>query len=347
MAEEFSGKTKGWLSRLPRWARILLLGLLSVLITKAYESLVDGQTLDRAVAYQEQALSSLQTVTPQATWLLFRQSLGYNTSAALKKSKPYQDALKRCREIGGQQLSGYLERHPEIGALKVRSDGEALCIPALEPLQPGETEPFIPGEKPDGLARLPMDEILRLPPVQGQCKIAYDFAQRAQTDCMNASTGSVAGWGQAIFSASRGVDYTIGRLAVSALAPAAAMADIVRHNYVDWSPGVIFRVVLLVFGLALSMWLAAKLLDAAGANLVTLAASAAFVPAFAIIFATLGAVLSWYAAAAALYIGQGLIKLVLIPLAVTGGFLTTTAFGAFLEAGKHQTTKLASKKLDI
>ena len=86
MAEEFSGKTKGWLSRLPRWARILLLGLLSVLITKAYESLVDGQTLERAVAYQEQALASLQTVTPQATWLLFRQSLGYNTSAALKKS---------------------------------------------------------------------------------------------------------------------------------------------------------------------------------------------------------------------------------------------------------------------
>ncbi len=347
MAEEFSGKTKGWLSRLPRWARILLLGLLSVLITKAYETLVDGQTLERAVAYQEQALSSLQTVTPQATWLLFRQSLGYNNNAALKSSKSYQDALKRCREIGGQQLVGYLERHPEIGALQVRGDGEALCIPALKLLQPGEEAPFIPGEKPDGLARLPADEALRLPLVQGLCKMAYDFADLAQTECMKASTGSVAGWGQAVFSASNGVDYTIGRLTVKAFAPAAALADIVRHNYIDWSPGVIFRVVLLVLGLAVSVWLAEKMLDAFGVNLVTLAASAAFVPAFAIIFATLGAVLSWYAAAAALYIGQSFVKLILIPLAVTGGFLTTTAFGAFLEAGKHQTTKLASKKLDI
>ncbi len=347
MAEEFSGTAKGWLSRLPRWARLLLLGLISVLLTKAYETLADGQTLEKAVSYQEQALSSLQTVTPQATWLLFRQSLGYDTSAALKDSKPYQDALKRCQEIGGQQLAGYLERHPEIGTLQVREDGEALCIAALEPLPPGEEAPFIPGEKPDGLARLPADEALRLPPVQGQCQMAYDFADFAQTECMKASTGSVAGWGQAVFNASNGVSYTIGRLTVKAFAPAAAMADIVCHNYVDWSPGVIFRIVLLVFGLAVSVWLAAKMLNAFGANLLTLAASAAFVPAFAILFATLGAVLSWYAATAALYIGQSFIKLILIPLAVTGGFLTTTAFGAFLEAGKHQTTKVASKKLGI
>ena len=347
MAEEFSGTAKGWLSRLPRWARLLLLGLLSVLITKAYETLVDGQTLEKAVAYQEQAMSSLQTVTPQATWLLFRQSLGYDTSAALKNSKPYQDALNRCQEFGGEQLAGYLDRHPEIGALQVREDGEALCIAAIEPLQPGEEAPFIPGDKPDGLARLPADEALRLPPVQGQCQMAYDFANRAQSECMKAAAGSVDGWGQAVLNASQNVSYTIGQWVFKAIAPAAAMADVVRHNYVDWSPGVIFRVVLLVLGLAVSVWLAAKMLDAFGANLVTLAASAAFVPAFAILFATLGAFLSWYAAAAALYISQSFIKLILLPLAVTGGFLTTTAFGAVLEAGKQQTTKAASKKLGI
>lgn len=164
---------------------------------------------------------------------------------------------------------------------------------------------------------------------------------------MKAAAGSVDGWGQAVLNASQNVSYTIGQWVFKAVAPAAAMADVVRHNYVDWSPGVIFRVVLLVLGLAVSVWLAAKMLSAFGANLVTLAASAAFVPAFAILFATLGAVVSWYAATAALYISQSFIKLILIPLAVTGGFLTTTAFGAFLEAGKQQTTKAASKKLGI
>lgn len=347
MTDENSAEIKSWLARLPRWARLLLLGLLSVLLTKAYETIADGQTLDKAVAWQEQALASLQTVTPQATWLLFRQSLGQDVSEAQKESKPYQDALARCTSTGNTALADYLARHPEIGTVQARENGTAICQPVVEPLLPGEEAPFVPGDKPDGLASLPADEALRLPPVQGQCQQAYDFANREKAACMKAATGSVDGWGLAVLNSSQHVSYTVGQWVMKSIAPAAALADIVRNNYVDWSPGVIFRVVLLGIGLIAALWLAAMLLNSAGANLVTLAASAAFVPAFAIVFATIGAVLSWYIAAGALYIGQGVIKLILIPLAVTGGFLTTTAFSAFMEAGKHQTTKLASKKLNI
>jgi hypothetical protein len=329
-----------------RWVRFLLFLVLTVLSTKAYEIASDRATLDAAVAYQESAVASLGKATPQSTYLLFKESLGYDVSESRNASRAYRDAAARCHPAGEAALSAYLSLHPGIGRVFVANDGTAACIP-------GTTLNLLLGGPESSVAEQAFGTRIGLSlMVPSQCKAADDYAAAAEAHCIGAYTGVVEGWGQQLSENARKTDFFYWSLALRSLAPGAALADIVVHNFVEWSPGVVFRWLLLAAGIAASISIVMKCasifgLDSLAGVFLFILFSAAAIPAGSVIIFTVGALAAYYAAGASLWLSGDFLKLFVVPLVLNAGFLVQTAYATMLEAAKHKVDTTITKTLDL
>jgi hypothetical protein len=336
-----------------RWVRFLLKGLALLLIAKTFELASSRATLDAAVTYQSAAVASLEKATPQSTYLLFKESLGIEVSS-LDAKLASQKAATRCRPAAAAALSSFINEHPGIGEVFVAGNGTAFCIPETNQNQRLDTidkSAIVPSfESESGL----LTGLLAVG--SGKCKPADDYAAAAMARCVGTSTGTVSGWGKQLFDQAGKSDFFYWGLALGSLAPGAALADVMVHNFAEWSPGVLFRWLLLAAGAAASFALVKKCGSffgnngsgngsLAGAVLFILFAAAA-IPSGTVIISTIGAFAAYCVASAALWLFGGFVKLVILPLVLTGGFFIQTAYGAVLEAGRHEIDSTVTKALD-
>jgi hypothetical protein len=331
---------------LNRWVRLFLFGLASLLVTRAFEFLSDKATLDAAVNYQIAALASLGKATPQSTYYLFKESLGYDVSESRNGSPAYREVVSQCSRVGGAALATYLEQHRGIGSVYVAKNGSASCIPA-----PGAS-PLLDLADKSAADAINGPLVTLLPMDKSKCAQAEEYAQEAKANCLGAFTGSVDGWGKSLLEQASAEKFVYWGLVQRSLAPAAALADVVVHNLAGWSPGVVFRWLLLAAGLAASyalVRLCAPLFGESGplASVLLILFAIALIPSGAVVFSALGALAAFYIASAALWLFGSFVHLVILPLTLTGGFFAATAYGAVLEAGKHEIDTTLTSSLDL
>lgn len=329
-----------------RWVRLLMFGLASLFVTKAFEFLTDKATLDAAVNYQIAAVASLGKATPKATYYLFKESLGYDASESRNGSPAYQEAFGRCSRVGGTALSSFLDQHRGIGSVYVAENGSASCIP--EPA----ASPLLDLADKSASDAIEKPSVIILPMDRGQCAVAEEYAAAAKAECINEFTGAVGGWGKEMIVQASAAKFAYWGLAQRSLAPAAALADVAIHNLLQWSPGVVFRWLLLALGLIASIAivrLCTPYFSHSGplASFLLILTAVAAIPCGAVIFSTLGALVAYYAANAALWLFGSFVQLVILPLTLTGGFFAATAYGAVIEAGKHEINTSLTKSLDL
>jgi hypothetical protein len=189
---------------------------------------------------------------------------------------------------------------PDVATPAVdRSSGKPYCIPVATG-QPRSTLDIL---KEHGLI-LPESPAFRrdLTPDSYLCIEASNAQASVEDACLATIPGEVGFWGARLGAYADTVEFPYVRSALTALRPLAAMADVVWTNLLDWSSAAVLRLMLVVAGGLLSLWLVVRFLLPTGSPLLALFALVVVTPLGSLAFAT---GLNW----AALEFARGLLKL--------------------------------------
>jgi hypothetical protein len=241
------------------WAELFVVCLVSVLAAQLFARFASPAAVEAARSYQTRALNELEAATPLQTYRLFRQSMG--DAEADPKAPSGQMVLARglCGMVGDLQIAILLRDRPAEGRLVVVPGGRLRC------------EPPVVGDAPSALDLLRQNGLI-LPDARGlsaafgltpaACIFVLNEAADARNACLASIPPDVAGWGARVAAYSEGFRFAPVRAFLWLLQPLAALADVVWHNYLDWAPGALLRLMLVGIGLLLTVRLALRIFPA-------------------------------------------------------------------------------------
>jgi hypothetical protein len=257
-APESDGKGKSSRSRWRYWIELFVVCLLSVLAAKAVDKFASPETLAAAKRYQAAAMAEVMQITPAQTYELFMQSMGLSAPDARTDKDRFVAAERLCTIAGQLQFATTALAEPRDGTLMVDGLGKLDCAP-ITPTAKAQ------GDALDGLRdpeMFPQDDGLFSGSLLAPraCLAAFQAEDRVRSACVDSIPRAASGWGEAVLEFAGRIGLPVVRPLVMLFAPLGALADVVWHNYVGWSPAALLRLMLVGCGLGVSLLIVPRLI---------------------------------------------------------------------------------------